>query len=114
MRTAASSLLISSFCLCLAACATGPNTFSKAGVSASQTKSDEAACWHHVLNTPEGREEVETIKIARLIGGGLIGYAAWTVMDQANGSDIDQENNKLAHQDCMKRKGYRGHISLAP
>jgi len=111
MRTAASSLSLGSLCLCLAACATGPNTFSKADVSASQKESDEAACWNYVLNTPEGRKEVDALKVARFIGGGVISLAVQSAEDQSKGNDPKMDgNNKLVHQTCMQQKGYTTHI----
>jgi hypothetical protein len=80
-------------------------------VSASQKNADEAACWKYVLNSPEGRKEVDTLKVARFIGGGVISLAVQSAEDPSNGKDPKSDsNNKLVHQSCMQQKGYKAQM----
>ena len=111
MRTAVSCMSLSCVCLALAACASGPTTFTKADVSLSQRDADDGACWNYVLNTPEGRKEVENLKLARFIGGGVISLAVQSAENSDTKDDPKKDsNNKLTHQACMQQKGYKAQL----
>jgi hypothetical protein len=72
-----------------------------------QRDADEAACWNFVLNTSEGRKQVENLKLARFIGGGVFSLAAQSAENSGNTDPKKDSNNELVHHDCMRGKGYQ-------
>lgn len=91
--------------LLLPACGGPPETnYVKAGIADAQRDSDVNACWEYVLNTPEGRQKADTVRTARLIGGGPLAL----MVDASSANDPKKEAaNWLVHNDCIREKGYK-------
>jgi hypothetical protein len=101
-------------CLLTAGCASAPRKwqFAKVGVLESQRQSDSDACWDYVMNSPEGRQQVDLLKASRVIGGGVFALAMMGSEQRSRDYDVRKDPSYWpVHNDCMTRKGYA--VSMA-
>jgi len=93
----------------VAGCATRLD-FAKVGVTPEQVTADKEACWHHVLNTPEGQSAANSINGARalgtFIGGGVIAAMTTVALDAMQEDPKKNPGNERVHVECMQGKGY--------
>ncbi len=91
----------------LSACALSDRTFIKAGVTDSQREQDIQACWDYTLNSEEGRQKADMIRLAQFVGGGPMALVVRSAYANANNNDIRKEaGNMGTHNGCMADRGY--------